>query len=730
MRHQPTLWLVPLLLVAACGGPPPPVLVPAPTYELKVAWMIDLEDRRVLRAVPAAPAAEAGPRAAAGAAPTGAAAAPALPTPDLERLMGDADARIRRRAAIAAGRVGLAEAIPALRTALADADPDVRQAAAFGLGLLGDAEAADALSQALGDVDPGVQGRAAEALGLVGATGAAPAVAAMVKAHLDRGALTGLAPDEDGPALSPAVEAVRLGLGALVRLKAYDALETAVLADGRLPRSYWWPVAFAFQRIGDPRAIPVLRLFARADGVYGRAFAIRGLGELKDADSAADFVALVEDENQDLRVRVAALRALTAFGDARARPAVTRLLSLYAALDRGFLLEVVTAAGVLSSPASTELLLDLLADRWPPVRAAVLKALATTDPFTFTTVLSSLDEDPDWRVRAALAEAMTHVEAEHSTARLRQMLDDPDARVLPAVLRALAAVGASDVDAALSAHLTHADAVVRATAARLLAERETRAAAPALLTAYEASRDEPTYLARAALLDALTRIAPATAAPVLERALEDADWAVRVRAAELLAGRGTGAEPAARIRPAPTSRSDAAALAPLVSPTYSPQAFIETDEGTIQLELSVLDAPLTVESFIGLARRGFFDGLSFHRVVPNFVVQTGDPRGDGEGGPGFTLRDELNTRAYARGTVGMALDWRDTGGSQFFITHSPQPHLEGRYTVFGHVVAGMDVVDRLAVGDLIRSIRIWDGVTLNGQGAAGWPEPPAAAARE
>ena len=116
-----------------------------------------------------------------------------------------------------------------------------------------------------------------------------------------------------------------------------------------------------------------------------------------------------------------------------------------------------------------------------------------------------------------------------------------------------------------------------------------------------------------------------------------------------------------------------------------------------------------------LAREGFFDGLSFHRVVPNYVVQGGDPRHDSEGGPGYTLRDELNELPYLRGTVGMALDWRDTGGSQFFITHSPQPHLDGRYTAFGRVVAGMEVVDALRPGDRILRILVWDGRRPPGQ---------------
>ena len=136
-----------------------------------------------------------------------------------------------------------------------------------------------------------------------------------------------------------------------------------------------------------------------------------------------------------------------------------------------------------------------------------------------------------------------------------------------------------------------------------------------------------------------------------------------------------------------------------------------TDRGGIEIELAVLDAPLTVANFIALARKGFFDGIPIHRIVPDFVVQAGDPRGDGEGGPGYTIRDEINMRPYLRGTVGMALDWPDTGGSQFFITHSPQPHLDGRYTVFGHVVAGIETLDHLVQWDIIRRVTIWDGVT-------------------
>jgi cyclophilin family peptidyl-prolyl cis-trans isomerase len=200
---------------------------------------------------------------------------------------------------------------------------------------------------------------------------------------------------------------------------------------------------------------------------------------------------------------------------------------------------------------------------------------------------------------------------------------------------------------------------------------------------------------------------------LLDAALADKDWAVRVRAAALLKQGEPTSDASDRIRPAPTRMTPASyQAATLTNPAVSTQAFIDTDRGTIQIVLAVLDAPLTVDNFVALARRGFFNGLTFHRVVPDFVVQGGDPRGDGEGGPGYTMRNEISEQPYLRGTVGIALDWADTGGSQFFITHSPQPHLDAKYTVFGRVIAGIDVVDKIQQGDVIRRVRVWDGQQL------------------
>jgi cyclophilin family peptidyl-prolyl cis-trans isomerase len=132
---------------------------------------------------------------------------------------------------------------------------------------------------------------------------------------------------------------------------------------------------------------------------------------------------------------------------------------------------------------------------------------------------------------------------------------------------------------------------------------------------------------------------------------------------------------------------------------------METIRGAVVMELYKNYAPFTVMSFLKLAtQRGFYRGLSFHRVVPNFVVQGGDPRGDGWGGPGYAIRSEFSPLRFETGSVGMASSGKDTEGSQFFITHSPQPHLDGRYTIFGKVISGMDVVDKIQVDDHILDI--------------------------
>ena len=129
--------------------------------------------------------------------------------------------------------------------------------------------------------------------------------------------------------------------------------------------------------------------------------------------------------------------------------------------------------------------------------------------------------------------------------------------------------------------------------------------------------------------------------------------------------------------------------------------------GEIRMEFFPEDAPRTVENFVTLAKKGFYDGLTFHRVVPDFVVQGGCPKGDGTGGPGHTLKAEFNAQKHVRGTVAMArAQHPDSAGSQFYICYGPTPHLDGSYTVFGRVVAGMEHVDRIAQGDRMARVTI------------------------
>jgi cyclophilin family peptidyl-prolyl cis-trans isomerase len=136
---------------------------------------------------------------------------------------------------------------------------------------------------------------------------------------------------------------------------------------------------------------------------------------------------------------------------------------------------------------------------------------------------------------------------------------------------------------------------------------------------------------------------------------------------------------------------------------------VTTINCSFNIDLLPEAAPLTVDYFVHLAQRDYYRNVHIHRVVPNFVIQDGDPRGDGNGGPGYQIRCEINQVLYDRAAVGMALSGKDTGGSQWFVTHSPQPHLDGGYTVFGRVITGMDVVDRIVRNDVIQSIVIKQG---------------------
>ncbi|HEX8287059.1 MAG TPA: peptidylprolyl isomerase [Pyrinomonadaceae bacterium] len=279
--------------------------------------------------------------------------------------------------------------------------------------------------------------------------------------------------------------------------------------------------------------------------------------------------------------------------------------------------------------------------------------------------------------------------------------------------------------------LLHRDPIVRATAAELVGEIEDVRFTPALRSAYEYSVAEDTEIndAQLAILDALEKQYKnlqkkgAPTSPVLQQfkvALESPDYLVRRKAISFLKSNGLAGEIPASFEavnfPSATDKSGAPNKFKTVRADYvravsrqngSVKAVLTTEKGNFTIDLTPEDAPLTVDNFIRLAKSNYFNGLTVHRVVPNFVMQDGDPRGDGNGGPGWQIRCEINMLPYERGAVGMALSGKDTGGSQWFVTHSPQPHLDGGYTVFGRVnETDMKIVDSIVRGDKILKVRI------------------------
>jgi cyclophilin family peptidyl-prolyl cis-trans isomerase/HEAT repeat protein len=700
------LTVVPLA-VAGCASAPPVPAAPVTSIEQKMSWILQLEDSRLLRVEPPPPVAEPVP------APRRRRAEPPAPPqiyPDLVALVADSEPRIRRRAALAIGRVGLKEGVPPLVAALGDADADVRAQAAFALGLLGDPAASAPLTKALADADPKVRGRAAEALGLIGAKEAADAIGRMAAEYGRLPVVASMAPDDETwPSVAPEADAFRLAAFALVRLAAYEPLAAAVIGPNGQPVTSWWPVAFALQRIGDKRAQPALVQLLRTPGTYTRSFAARGLGGIKDPASVDLLLPLLVPKGVPLEVMVSAIRALGQIGDARAAAPLVALVS-DGTTHPNLRLEAVTALGALRSTEGLPVVQDLMTVEWPTMRIAALRAAASIDQENLILVLSSLEPDRDWRVRAALADVMGSLPAELAVPRLREMLKaEEDRRVLPSVLRALVRQKAPDAMELVVPHLKAPDFALRAVAASLVGQVKPEGGPAALRDAYAFALADAAYDARVEVLDALAAYGPAEATETLKAALTDKDWAVRLRARALLEKLDPSVDYRMAIRPAPVSSAAAYDDPQLVSPEYSPHAFIETDRGTVEIELTVLDAPQTARNFMALARKGFFNGLRIHRVVPNFVVQDGDSRGDGQGGPGYTIRDELNERPFLRGTVGMALAGPDTGGSQFFMMHSPAPHLDAKYTVFGRVISGLDVLDRIQQGDGIVRVRVWDG---------------------
>jgi cyclophilin family peptidyl-prolyl cis-trans isomerase/HEAT repeat protein len=417
-------------------------------------------------------------------------------------------------------------------------------------------------------------------------------------------------------------------------------------------------------------------------------------------------------EDQSAQVRINALRAIGSFRDSGLAAAVAPLVNDQ---NVGVAVQAETTLGVLRGGAALQALRPRLTSSVFTLRRQALIALAQADSGAGSTAAAQAAGDADWRWRSVAAEAFG---AAGARTRLEGLLADADGRVVAQALQALQRiVPASDtlLTARARALITHADPAVRSVAADLLGRRPDAGDVDLLVQAYRRAENDPFNDARLSAVSALGAIVSASPTGRLRVAQRFVgavprpdDYLVRRLAADTLPDARDAWGPAL---PIATGRSAAEYrdvarrwLAPVLTGQPNPRVTIETDRGTLEIELLPAEAPLTVAAFLGLVERRYFDGNRWHRVVPNFVVQDGDPRGDGWGGPGFVLRDEVNPTRYGIGTVGMALSGPNTGGSQYFITHSPQPHLDGIYTVFGRVAAGAAVLDAIAMGDRIRSI--------------------------
>jgi cyclophilin family peptidyl-prolyl cis-trans isomerase len=365
----------------------------------------------------------------------------------------------------------------------------------------------------------------------------------------------------------------------------------------------------------------------------------------------------------------------------------------------------------------TPALARLLSHGHPYVRATAAAAFA--DRFIFAAADSAprraaLDtlgarlRDRDAATRGAAARALMVHAGEHVLAPVEAMLADTSVYARTAAMRALALAPPARVTPRLLAVLDQGPHLFdRMTAAEALAGLRAREALPRLR---EGLRDS-TLLMVAACASALGEMGDSASVPALVRAnaarAGDADADARISIRDALRHlRGAAfADSLERAHP-PTNARRAALAADFAEPPPERGAVIHTSAGDIEWAFHGDVAPQTVRNFVRLARQGYFDGTAFHRVVPNFVIQDGDPTGTGSGGPGYTIRCEYNQLRYDPGMVGMALSGKDTGGSQWFITHSPQPHLNGRYTIFARVVRGMEVVHRVVQGDRILSVEI------------------------
>ena len=624
--------------------------------------------------------------------------------------IGSTNPAVRRAGALTAGQLHLSSAAATLRALLRDPDTSVAARAAFSLGLLHDSAGVPALDSALLTPTP-VATQAAFALGEIGE----PARATIV-AHVDS-----------------VVGPVRIELLlALARLRPVPAAAAIRALTGDDPCARW-AAAYALSRphvtaglgalialAGDPRIgaqdsaalVPGARYACAASETraqIARAIVRSSAGDSLSTPGTRVLRRLAGDPSA--HVRINALRSLGTFGDSAVEPVIG------AVRDTDPNVRITAAQSLAGRRLAPDLWLSLWsADTGTMFRRSLLES--ATRSGVALPAHEQWATTGDWRLRAALADAAALAPSPtRGIAIATPLLGDPDPRVRQSAVAAIAtfldsAGPRASRRQAVRAALRDPDFFVRATAILALADSARASELPLVIGSYTLAAHDSGNDARIA---AIRYVANAWRRDSLafSDSLRAMLAALPPSADPLVRAEAHGAAPlSAWPGNEGVSRAQSwyeATVRDFVAPALAGmplQARIESARGPIVLELLGEDAPLTVANFVALARRGYYRKVHFHRVVPNFVAQDGDPRGDGNGGPGYAIRDEINTRRYTRGAVGMALSGPDTGGSQYFLTLSPQPHLDARYTIFARVVSGQDAMDRLVQGDAISNIVI------------------------
>ncbi|MFN3413498.1 MAG: peptidylprolyl isomerase [Thermoanaerobaculum sp.] len=465
-----------------------------------------------------------------------------------------------------------------------------------------------------------------------------------------------------------------------------------------------WAALWSLSRKGGRELEVALAELLRDSDPQVRLLACEAVRRHRLSGLALSVAALLADPEEG--VRVAAMNALAELGEGASQVVTGKALRDLNQLIANEDLEhphlrvaAVRLAGALG--CCREALLSLLEEGgWAGgeallalarqgVRQPVEHELASPDPFFRRWAVRALRylpageelllkalADPETSVRLSAAEVAGKLGAASLSAELAKLLSDPDSAVRLQTAESLFALGRAPDPALL---------------AKLL---EQELAGPASETAVDLVR----------LLGKPQNLSP-EAASALEKARYSRVPAVALAAWEELFRHGR-----VRAFPAGTAGKPLAAYSEMAAFAAKPRyGEVVTVRGTFTVTLSTEEAPITTYSLCQLAEKKFFDGLTFHRVVSNFVVQGGDPRADGWGGPGFFLPDELSRKPFTAGSVGMALAGPDTGGSQFFVTLTDQPHLTGRYPRVGTVASGLEVVRRLQMGDRILRIRCGEG---------------------